>query len=103
MSAKPGGNKCFSVLCFLEERDSQAVLCCAEPVINTRTCVRYLGLGHAVQVQIPPVGHIRQQVAVVDGVAVQVHTLGLDQQDDIWRGGGNISEATPAEGLSVTL
>lgn len=92
MSAKLGGNKCFSVLCFLEERDSQVVLCCDKPLINTRTCVCYLGLGHAVQMQIPPVGHIRQQVAVVDRVAVQVHTLGLDQQNDIWRGGSNVSE-----------
>lgn len=42
--------------------------------------------------QIPPVGHGGQQVAVVEGVAVQVHTLGLDQQDDVWRGGSNVSE-----------
>lgn len=41
--------------------------------------------------QIPPVGHIRQQVAVVDRVAVQMHTLGLDQQDHIWRAGSNVS------------
>lgn len=52
----------------------------------------YLGLGHAVEVQVPPVGHIRQQVAVVDGVAVQMHALGLDQQDYIWRGGSAVSE-----------
>lgn len=60
--------------------------------ITTRTCGRYLGLGHAVQMQVPPVGHVRQQVAVVDGVAVQVHTLGLDQHDDVWGGGSNVSE-----------
>lgn len=48
-----------------------------------RMSLLYLGLGHAVEMQIPPVGHIRQQVAVVDRVAVQMHTLGLDQQDYI--------------------
>lgn len=65
---------------------------CGEPVMDPRTRAPYLGLGHAVQMQIPPVGHVRQQAAVVDGVAVQVHTLGLDQQNDIWRGGSNVSE-----------
>lgn len=52
----------------------------------------HLGLSHAVEMQVPPVGHVRQQVAVVDRVAVQMHTLGLDQQDDIWRRSSNVSE-----------
>lgn len=55
----------------------------------TSESVRWRYLGHAVE--IPSVGHIRQQVAVVDRVAVQTHTLGLDQQDDIWRGASNAS------------
>lgn len=29
---------------------------------------------------------------MVDGVAVQVHTLGLDQHDDVWGGGSNVSD-----------
>lgn len=51
--------------------------------------MRYLGLGHAVELQVPPVGHIRQQAAVVERVAVQMHTLGLDQQDHICRRGSS--------------
>lgn len=79
---------------------------CGGPEINPRTCARYLGLGHAVQMQIPPVGHVRQQVAVVEGVAVQVHTLGLDQQDDIWGGGSHVSEKgnqTLGDTLKLTI
>lgn len=58
---------------------------------DRRVCLLHLGLGHAVEMQVPPVGHVRQQVAVVDRVAVQVHTLGLDEQDDVWGPGGDVS------------
>lgn len=38
---------------------------------------------HAVEMQVPPVGHIGQEVTVVHRVAVQMNTLSLDQQDYI--------------------
>lgn len=42
-----------------------------------------LRLRHAVEMQVPPVGHVGQQVTVVQRVAVQMNTLCLDQQDYI--------------------
>lgn len=44
-----------------------------------------LCLCHAVEMQVPPVRHIGQQVTVVHGVAVQMNTLGFNQQYNIWR------------------
>ena len=46
----------------------------------------YLCLCHAVKMQVPPVGDVGQQVTVVQWVAVQMNTLGLDQQDHICQG-----------------
>lgn len=37
-----------------------------------------LGFGHAVEVQVPPVGHVGEQVAQIEGVAVEVNALGFD-------------------------
>lgn len=47
--------------------------------------IQYLSLCHAVEMQVPPVGHVGQQVTVVHWVAVQMNTLCLDQQDNIWK------------------
>lgn len=39
----------------------------------------HLSFGHAVEMQVPPVRHVGQQVVVVGGVAVKVDALGLDE------------------------
>ena len=46
----------------------------------------YLAGCEAVEVEVPPVGDVWQQVAVVDGVTVQVDTVPLDQQDHVCPG-----------------
>lgn len=43
----------------------------------------HLCFGHAVEMQVPPVRHMGQQVGVVGGVAVQVDALSLDEQDHV--------------------
>lgn len=77
---------------FLSSVSWRKVTVRSSSAVNKRMRVLYLGFGHAVEMHVPPVGHVRQQVAVVDGVAVQMHALGLDQQDYIWRGGSDVSE-----------
>ena len=46
----------------------------------------YLTGREAVEVEVSPVGDVWQQVAVVDGVTVEVDTVPLDQQDHICPG-----------------